>query len=82
MTILHDLKVAARSLLARPALSLGVVLTLALGIGATATIFSVVDGVVLRPLPYQDAARLVTLGSIPRRRKGSIQRPGCRTWSA
>lgn len=63
--VAQDLHVACRSLLRRPALSVGVVLTLALGVSATTTVYSVVDGVVLRPLPYADAARLVTVGSLP-----------------
>ena len=60
----RDLKVAFRSLMRRPGLSLGVVLTVALGIGATTTVYSVVDGVVLRPLPYEGASELVTVGTI------------------
>ena len=59
-----DLKVASRNLINRPGLSLGVVLTLALGIGATTTVYSVVEGVVLRPLPYEAGSTLVTVGSI------------------
>ena len=53
---------AVRSLRRRPAFVGITVFTLALGIGATTTILSVVDGVMLRPLPYPDADRLVALG--------------------
>ena len=49
----HDLRMAIRSLSRRPGLSAVVVLTLALGIGSTTAIFSVVNGVLLRPLPMR-----------------------------
>jgi putative ABC transport system permease protein len=62
---LTDLRIAARSLARRPGFSLGVASTLALGIGATTTVYSVVDGVMLRPLPYDDASRLVAIGALP-----------------
>ena len=45
----------------QPAFSSVAILTLALGIGATTAVFTVVYGVLLRPLPYRDPARLVTL---------------------
>ena len=54
-----DLKFAVRSLLRAKGLTLTVVLTLALGIGANAAIFSVVRGVLLRPLVNRDADRLI-----------------------
>ncbi len=59
---LQDLKFAVRSLRRRPGFSTVAILTLALGIGATTAIFSVVYGVVLRPLPYPDADRIVSIG--------------------
>src|SRR5947199_9531783 len=50
-----------RSLLRAPAFTATVVLTLALGIGANSAIFSVVDAVLLRPLPFPDAERVVSV---------------------
>ncbi|MDQ3948981.1 MAG: ABC transporter permease, partial [Gemmatimonadota bacterium] len=60
-----DLKYAARSLRRRPGFSAVVVLTLALGIGATTAVFSVVDGVLLRPLAFHEPERLVRLANYP-----------------
>src|ERR1044071_6945047 len=57
--VLRDTKHMARGLLRSPAFTLAVVLTLALGIGANTAIFSVVDQVMLRPLPYPGGDRLV-----------------------
>ena len=61
---MQDLRYAVRSLLKSPAFTLVVVLTLALGIGATTTIFSVVEGVLLRTLPFPDADRLVDIKQV------------------
>src|SRR5690606_5649012 len=55
------LRLAARTLRRRPGFTAAVVLTLALGIGATTAIFGVVYGVLLKPLPYPDAGELVSL---------------------
>jgi hypothetical protein len=59
--IWNDLRQSARALVARPGFTLVSVLTLALGIGATTAMFSAVNSVLLRPLPYDDADRVVTL---------------------
>ena len=57
----HDLRFALRGLLRRPGFTTVVVLTLALGIGANSAIFSVVNGVLLRPLPYDRPGEIATV---------------------
>jgi predicted permease len=67
MNVLNDLRYAARQLLRRPGLLVAVVMTLALGIGANAAIFSMINGLMLKPLPYPDGDRLVAVyNSYPR----------------
>jgi putative ABC transport system permease protein len=61
-TLIQDLRFAVRQLMKAPGFGVTVVLTLALGIGAVTAMFSLVEGILLRPLPFREPDRLVLLG--------------------
>ncbi len=82
-SLFQDLRFAARSLLKSPAFLIVAVSTLALGIGANTAIFSVVDGVLLRPLAFVDADRLVTLwenNPLQNRQRANVSHPNYLEW--
>jgi putative ABC transport system permease protein len=74
--LLQDIRYGIRQLLRQGGSSLVAVLTLALGIGATTAMFSVIDATMLRPLPYPDPEQLVTIYSEVIRPTGEIDRLG------
>jgi len=63
-TIGQDVRYALRGFRRSPAFTVAAVLTIALGIGASSAVFSVVDRILFRPLPYPDAGRLVSFGMV------------------
>ncbi len=81
--MLSDFRHALRVLIKAPAFSALVIAILAVGIGATSTIFSVVDAVLLKPLPFPEPSRLVTVTSIVRGdEEDSSSYPDLQDWQA
>jgi putative ABC transport system permease protein len=82
-TLWQDLRYGLRQLRRRPGFTAVAVLTLAVGIGANTAIFSVVDGVLLAPLPYEDPGRLVYVWSAEKARginQSTVSIPDLRDW--
>lgn len=81
-TFLKDVRFAARTLAKRPGFTFVVLLTLALGIGANTTIFSAVNAVLLRALPFREPDSLVVLYETEREKGGqiSVSYPNYRDW--
>ena len=63
-TVLYDMRFGLRGFRRSPMFALTAILTLAIGIGTTAAVFSVVDRILFRPLPYAGASRLVSVGIV------------------
>jgi predicted permease len=77
---MNEVRFALRALRANPGFALTAVLTLALGLGANTTIFSVVNGVLLQPLPYRDPGRLVQVFESRNGGRGTVSPPDYVDW--
>ena len=73
--MMHDLRLAARQMRNAPGFAAAAVLTLALGIGANTAMFTVIDSVLIRPMPYPEADRLVSIGQAGRENFGATSWP-------
>jgi putative ABC transport system permease protein len=76
--MMRDIRFAVRALSRNPGFAIAALVTLALGIGATTAIFTIINALLLRPLPYQDPDRLMLVWerNIPRNKKDNVVSPG------
>ena len=84
-SMMRDVRFAVRLLLKSPGFAAVAILTLALGIGANTAIFTVVNALMLKPLPYKDASRIVVLSTIFQRSnsdRGAVSYPDIQDWKA
>src|SRR6266542_628846 len=79
-SFIQDLRYGARMFMKQPGFTLIAVVTLALGIGANTAIFSVVNAVLLRPLPYEESGRLVFLSERSQQMDFSLSWPNYQDW--
>src|SRR4051812_12476145 len=77
-----DLRQAVRVLAKSPGFTALVVVVLAVGIGATTAIFSIVDGVLLKPLPFSDASRILSIETLVRGEPDETSSPDLMDWRA
>ncbi|PYT11155.1 MAG: permease, partial [Acidobacteria bacterium] len=81
--MIHDLRHAVRTLKRAPGFTIATVVTLALGIGANSAIFSVVNAVVLKPLPFEQPDQLVQVYSLdPQGARAFVSQPDLDDWRA
>ena len=82
-SFVRDVRYVTRALLRTPGFFAVTVITLALGIGATTAIYSVINGVLLRPLPYPDADRIVQLWQVGEKGgRSQVSDPNYDDWTA
>lgn len=79
---MSDLRQSVRAIVNAPGFSALLVLVLAVGIGAASTIFSVLDAVLLKPLPFAEPSRLVAITGLVRGEEDNISLPDLRDWQA
>src|SRR3954465_8755601 len=79
----RDLKISLRSLARMPSFAIATVLTFALGLGAAVAMFSVVNGVLLKPLPYPDSDRIVRLYQLSQTNaRNNVSGPNFADWQS